>query len=243
MNNRLVALSLAVLGATFFVSFAQGQRHGAGSAPAGRMGMAVSPSGGVRTGFVRGPRTRRYFAGSAFAPYFYSDYDSDYDYGFEPEIEAPPPPEVIVIPTPQPAPPPPATSSDGPVVLELHGDHWVRITDYGQSEIDERSGKPERVPNPQSAESRATPRRTQAAKTPSELPPAVLVFRDGHKEEVGRYVIMGGTIYISADYWSTGSWTRKVQIAELDVPATLKLNQERGANFNLPSGPYDVMIR
>jgi hypothetical protein len=29
----------------------------------------------------------------------------------------------------------------------------------------------------------------------------------------------------------------------LDVPATLKLNQERGAKFSLPSGPNEVMIR
>jgi hypothetical protein len=71
----------------------------------------------------------------------------------------------------------------------------------------------------------------------------VLVFRDGHKEEIGKYTIMGATIYANADYWSSGSWTRQVQIIELDVPATLKLNRERGAKFSLPSGPNEVMIR
>jgi hypothetical protein len=71
----------------------------------------------------------------------------------------------------------------------------------------------------------------------------VLVFRDGHQEEVGKYTIMGSTIYISTDYWTSGSWTRKVQIAELDVPTTLKLNQERRTNFKLPSGPNEVMVR
>jgi hypothetical protein len=75
------------------------------------------------------------------------------------------------------------------------------------------------------------------------LPSAVLVFRDGHKEEIGKYVIVSGTIYTSSDYWNSGSWTRKVQIADLDVPATLKLNQERGAKFALPSGPNEVMMR
>ena len=71
----------------------------------------------------------------------------------------------------------------------------------------------------------------------------MLVFRDGHQEEIRKYVINGATIYTSADYWSTGSWTRRVQIAALDIPATLKLNHDRGANFTLPSGPHEVMIR
>ena len=75
------------------------------------------------------------------------------------------------------------------------------------------------------------------------LPPAVLVFRDGHKQEIEKYTIVGATIYTNADYWSSGSWTREVQIVELDVPATLKLNRERGAKFSLPSGPNEVMIR
>jgi len=71
----------------------------------------------------------------------------------------------------------------------------------------------------------------------------VLVFRDGRTEEVSDYTIMSGTIYSKADYWSSGSWTRKIQIADLDVPATLKQNQERGLSFVLPSGPNEVVMR
>jgi hypothetical protein len=50
-------------------------------------------------------------------------------------------------------------------------------------------------------------------------------------------------LYTSANYWTSGSWTRKIEIANLDVPATLKLNQERGSKFSLPSGPQEVVIR
>ena len=71
----------------------------------------------------------------------------------------------------------------------------------------------------------------------------MLVFRDGHQEEITRYTIVGGTIYARANYWSNGSWTRKVPVAELNVPATLELNRERVANFSLPSGPHVVVIR
>jgi hypothetical protein len=56
-------------------------------------------------------------------------------------------------------------------------------------------------------------------------------------------MIQGDLIYVSMDYWSSGSWTRQIPIAELDVPATLKLNRERGGKFSLPSGPSEIMIR
>jgi hypothetical protein len=71
----------------------------------------------------------------------------------------------------------------------------------------------------------------------------VLVFRDGHREEIEKYLIQGDVVYASGDYWSTGSWTKKISISELDVPATLKLNEERGGKFNLPSGPNQIVVR
>jgi hypothetical protein len=122
-------------------------------------------------------------------------------------------------------------------MLELQGDHWVRITNHGQSQIGEEpdQAESERTSKLASGAPPAALRRTQAAKPPSELPPAVLVFRDGHEEEIGKYMIMSAAIYASVDYWNGSSWTRKVPIAELDVPATLKLNQERGSKFSLPS--------
>jgi hypothetical protein len=130
------------------------------------------------------------------------------------------------------------------LVLELQGDHWVRLTNYSELQSGERSSQPalpgSKPPSPVPA---ANPHRTQAAEPSSELPPAVLVFRDGHNEEIRKYTIVGTTIYTTSDYWNSGSWTRKIQIADLDVPETLKLNQERGAKFTLPSGPNEVMMR
>jgi hypothetical protein len=71
----------------------------------------------------------------------------------------------------------------------------------------------------------------------------VIVFRDGHEEEVAKYMIQGETLFTNADYWNTGSWTRKIPLSEVDIPASLKLNRDRGTKFNLPSGPNEVMIR
>ena len=211
-------LMFAVVGASVFVPSAQGQRRGGfGSAPA------------RRAGSVRMRRAGRFQGGLGFAPY-YSDYDA------EPAMLQVPAPQMFLA-EPQPASPAPKPAQS--LVLELQGDHWVRVTNYGQSETTDRDSESALPPALPSTALRQAP----ATKPPSELPAAVLVFRDGHKEEIGKYLISGTTIYASADYWSSGSWTRKVQIAELDVPATLKLNQERGAKFSLPSGPNEVMIR
>ena len=233
MNDRLVALSIAILGAMVFVPSAQAQRHVA-SAPSGRPGAAVAPRGSVKTRFVRQSHRRRFSSDSAFAPYFYPDYDS------EPEtVDAPP--AQIIEQSAEPASAVPVPNRAGALVLELQDDHWVRITNSGQSQTGGQSSQPqsESLANLPTA----TPRRIQAEALPSELPPAVLVFRDGHKEEIRKYIIEGTTIYIRTNSWSYGSWTRKIQVAELDVPATLELNQERGAKFSLPSSPNEVMLR
>lgn len=243
MNRRAITLALAILGATAFVPTpAQAQRQFASARPSGmRSGPISSRRGGMRPPFVRQRRGRGNFPGSFYWPYFYPDYGYDYgyDYDSEPQIVETPPPQIIQVA--QPAAPAPVAPAPDSVVIELQGDHWVRVTNYGQSQTDGPSAQPElgRAANPQAA----VPRRTQAPEPPTDLPAAVLVFRDGHREEIGKYVVVGTTLYASADYWSSGSWTREVQLSALDVPATLKLNQERDAKFSLPSGPNEVMVR
>jgi hypothetical protein len=170
-------------------------------------------------------------------PYFYSD--SDYDSG-----EASQQPQVVVVqasaPLPLPAPPAPRES----LLIEWQGDHFVRTTSAkdsaGAQIATDYSAK---LTGPSSPAGRSGPGQKNAAQPPRDLPPAVLVFRDGHKDEMSEYTIMSGTIYSKADYWTTGSWTRKIQIADLDLPATLKLNQERGLKFVLPGSPNEVVIR
>jgi hypothetical protein len=58
--------------------------------------------------------------------------------------------------------------------------------------------------------------------------PTILVFRDGHKQEVSNYAIMGQVVYVFDDH------TKKIALAELDVPATVKANDDRGLEFKLP---------
>ena len=238
MKCRLpITLSVAMLLAPVFVSSAFAQMRAARmSVPGPRTGRPFRP--GVRAGFVH-QHQRRFSRGSGFLlpPYFHPDYD--YDYGYEPVTQEPPPPAAVVEAA-QPAAP--AAPPPEPLVLEYRDDQWVRVASYGQSPAPAQLVKQGHAPAP-ILRSAATGRKEAAQPPPPELPPAILVFRDGHEEEIEKYTIMGGSIYTSADYWSTGSWTREVPIAELDVAATLKLNQQRGGKLTLPSGPHEVVIR
>ena len=128
-----------------------------------------------------------------------------------------------------------------PILIERQGNEWVQVSGYKEAPVSAQSEplKPE-----EATHLRAAPPGQEEATAPSgKVPPAVLVFRDGHQEEVKSYTIIGTTLYAKADYWVNGSWTRKIEIANLDVPATLKLNEEHGSQFRLPSGPQEVVIR
>ena len=154
MNDRLVALCIAILGAMVFVPSAQAQRRVA-SAPTGRPGTAVARRGGVKTRFVRQSHGRRFSSDSAFAPYFYPDYDS------EPEtVDAPP--AQIIEQTAEPASAVPVPNTPGALVLELQDDHWVRITNSGQSQTGGQSSQPQSEQAP-IYHRPATPRRIPAA--------------------------------------------------------------------------------
>ncbi len=58
--------------------------------------------------------------------------------------------------------------------------------------------------------------------------PTILVFRDGHQQEVTNYAIMGQTVYVFDNR------TKKIALADLDVPATVKANDDQGVEFQVP---------
>ena len=61
-------------------------------------------------------------------------------------------------------------------------------------------------------------------------PPTVLVFKDGHHSDVLNYAIVGDTLF---DF-SAGR-TRKILLADLDLPATHQANDDRGVDFEIPA--------
>ena len=60
-------------------------------------------------------------------------------------------------------------------------------------------------------------------------PPTLLVFRDGHKLEVGNYAIVGATLFDL-----TPGHPRRVALGDLDLEATRQQNDDRGVIFQLP---------
>jgi hypothetical protein len=60
-------------------------------------------------------------------------------------------------------------------------------------------------------------------------PSTVLVFKDGHKSDVLNYAIVGDTLFDFAEGRS-----HKILLADLDLPATRKANDDRGVDFQIP---------
>jgi hypothetical protein len=197
--------------------------HGSGPAaphvgprPSHAPAIKISGAAVERRGFRR-PFRNNGFAGGYGWPYFYDDYAESY----EPEAAPMPQPAAAAAPVQVKAEPVP-----DPVLLELRGNQWVKVESFTSAP----AAAPVNV-------------FTQQQVAVHQSAPAVLVYRDGHSEELSSYSIIGPLIYTKDDYWSSGNWTRKIQIADLDLPATLKQNQDRGVKFELPSGPDEVMIR
>ena len=61
--------------------------------------------------------------------------------------------------------------------------------------------------------------------------PTVLIFRDGHQQEVTNYAIMGDSVYV----FDIGR--KKIALADLDLPATINANDDRGLEFKVPAWP------
>lgn len=61
-------------------------------------------------------------------------------------------------------------------------------------------------------------------------PSTVLVFKDGHQSDVLNYAIVGDTLFDFA-----AGRTRKILLADLDLPATHQANDDRGVDFQIPA--------
>jgi hypothetical protein len=78
---------------------------------------------------------------------------------------------------------------------------------------------------------------TSAKPTPSEpeepvtaQPSTVLIFKDGHQSDVINYAIVGDTLF---DFGA--GRTRKILLADLDLAATRKANDDHGVDFQIPA--------
>jgi hypothetical protein len=217
-----------------------GLAPGAAAQMRGGFGFGGFRNGGFRNGAGFTGHDGRFGRGLVWFgdPLFYSDYSSQ-----PPAYQPPASPVVIVQPAAVAAP---AEPKPEPLMIEWQGDRYVRFS--GQRESATRTSSsldyseaPSPAPTPLHKPTFQSSAATQAS--PVDLPPVVLVYRDGHREQVSDYVIANGNLYTRGDYWHDGFWNKTVQLSTLDLPSTLRANSDSGVKFVLPSGPNEVVTR
>jgi hypothetical protein len=150
------------------------------------------------------------------------------------------------------------SSSSEPLLIELQGDRYVRVTTAAidgeaqplvraQSAVRAGSAQPSKSPGshftkPRPQNSVASSSLAMAA-APPELPPAILIFRDGHSEEVRDYTIANGFLYARGDFYRDGYWNKRISLESLNLPQTSQANARRNINFMLPLSPNEVVAR
>jgi len=148
--------------------------------------------------------------------------------------------------------------SSEPLLIELQGDRYVRVT---SAAIDGEALPLRMAPNnaqlnngpSKSASSRFTKPAHNSAPSPApitaaapparNLPPAVLIFRDGHSEEVHDYTIADGVLYARGDFYTDGYWNKKIDLSALNLAATMQTNSSHNLKFVIPSSPNEVITR
>jgi hypothetical protein len=222
------SLSSAAVAVALLVAPSFAQRGGHNSLP-----VLAPPS--PHNGFAPGSGHRRPFPASFFlgTPLWADDFYSHNDQ----------PPQVYVIEAPavQQKTAFEEAKPVVPVMIELQGDRYVRHATGEASNPQPNAVRSSLAPAASSLASKA--RVTPTVSAPVEGPATVFVFRDGHREESSDYSIISGVIYSKGDYWTSGSWSKKILVADLNLPATLEANRERGVHFRLPGAPNEVITR
>jgi hypothetical protein len=143
-------------------------------------------------------------------------------------------PAIIVMQAPPPAEPERATPPAQPLLIELQGDHYVRLSgdDTSGAQIIDRESAQE-----------ATALAGAAHPVPVREPVStLLVFRDGHREEVSDYTITDGILYAHGDYYGDGASNKKVELSALNLSETVASNRSRGVAFRLPRAAIEVIV-
>ena len=114
-----------------------------------------------------------------------------------------------------PPPPPPAEPFDQSAAQRYYLTGEMGVISQEQQGEYARASIPEEPPEPEPA------------------PPAtVLVYKDGHKVEAQNYAVVGANLI-----WFSGPLSKKIPLADLDLPATRKINEDHGIAFGAPDTP------
>ena len=78
----------------------------------------------------------------------------------------------------------------------------------------------------------AEPKHHNMSPVSEEKIPVIIVYKDGHELEIGNgnYAIVGDLLYDLS-----GPIAKKIKLADLDLPHTIELNEQRGVDFSVPA--------
>jgi hypothetical protein len=127
-----------------------------------------------------------------------------------------------------------------PLMIELQNGHYVQVSGAAiggdASPLSTSAG----TSSPGMLSQRSS---ENDANETNNLPPVVLIFKDGHQEQVRDYTIANGMLYARGDFYMDGFWNKQINLAALNLPETVEANASRNINFVLPSSPNEVIAR
>lgn len=177
------------------------QRGGGTFGSGGRVSQPATPSSSGRENAGHRP-SQRFRNGYGYGASTMLPYDSEYDQmegrGTFNDADAQETPDNRV----------------GPTIFEHNG----QLSSASAANYETRGMQREPAPDEMASE----------AATPAALTQTVLVFRDGHQQEVANYAIAGSKLIV------LGEKTEKIQLNDLDLNATTKANEDRGVDFKMP---------
>jgi hypothetical protein len=120
----------------------------------------------------------------------------------------------------------------GPTIFDRRGSGATYPNDYARQDAKVSVPKPPAPapdPAPQASIAVAT---VQPPAPVASQPNTILIFKDGHKQEVSNYAIVGANLFDL-----TPGRRQRIALGDLDLPATQKANDDLGIDFKLPALP------
>ncbi|HEV2022255.1 MAG TPA: hypothetical protein VGQ94_06965 [Terriglobales bacterium] len=180
-------------------------------------------------GFQFGARHHQHHRSVVVVPYYYYPYYASYPATYSASVEEGQPSEEE----------PPARTiyerrsrTEYSTDQDRYGEHYTdsREEERRRRREEERQAEEQRQREQEAQKAESKPASDE--KPEVQEPPTVLVFKDGRHQDVSSYAISGEVIYDLA-----GGRARKILLADLDLAATIKLNDRLGNDFRIPSRP------
>ena len=119
-------------------------------------------------------------------------------------------------------PPAPTIYERRPLVRPAPNPEETDDSRYGEHYLDQREQRP--------AVSTLTPGNHNMSPVSDEQIPVLIVYKDGHEQEIQNYAIVGDTLYDLGT-----SFAHKIKLADLDLKQTIQKNEKRGVDFSVPA--------